>query len=429
MLDIKFIRENPELVKEGCKKKQVQVDIDRLLALDKKKREILQEVEKLRAQRNIITEKIAKDKTPELIERARKIKKEIALKENELKAIEPEYKELMYQIPNLPLEGVPEGKDESENITLRKVGKKPDFDFQPKPHWELGEDLGIIDTERAAKTSGTRFGFLKGKGALLEFALINLALEILTKEGFEPVVPPVLLKPEMMGKMGYLTLKTKEQEKEIWENEEVYFLRDDELVLAGTAEQIIGPMHANEIFEEKDLPKRYVGFSSCFRREAGAYGKDVRGIFRVHQFDKVEMFVFCKPENSVKEHNLLLSMEEKLMQALEIPYRVVQICTGDLGDPAAAKYDIEAWFPGQNEYRETHSTSNCTDFQARRLNIRYKNLKTNKLEFVHTLNGTALAIGRTILAILENYQQKDGSVKIPKVLQKYLGFQVITRKQ
>ncbi|MBL7156474.1 MAG: serine--tRNA ligase [Candidatus Pacebacteria bacterium] len=428
MLDIKFIREEPEKVKQACKAKQVQVDIDKLLEIDKKTRKVLQETETLKAQRNIITQEISKQKTLELIKQAQKIKEKINEREKILKNLNPEYQELLYAIPNPALDDVPEGKDESENVVLREVSEKTKLDFKPKPHWEIGEELDIIDTQRAGKVSGSRFGFLKGKGALLEFALINFALENLNKENFIPIIPPILIRPEMMGGMGYVKLKMTERDKKIWQGEEMYFLRDDDLLLAGTSEQMIGPMHSKEIFEEKDLPKRYVGFSSCFRREAGAYGKDVRGILRVHQFDKVEMFIFSKPENAIKEHELMLSLEESLMQKLEIPYRVVKMCTGDLGDPAASKYDIEAWFPGQNEYRETHSTSNCTDFQARRLNIRYRDSKDNELKFVYMLNGTALAIGRTILAILENYQQKDGSVKIPNVLQKYLGFREVEKK-
>ena len=410
MLDIKFIRQNPEIVKDGCRKKQVKVDIDKLLALDEKRRKLMQIVEKLRFEKNEISEKMVREKQADLIEKAKKIKEEILKNEKLLKEIENDYQKLLYLVPNLPLASVPEGKDESENIVLREVGEIPRFDFKPKNHWEIGEALDLIDVKRAAKTSGTRFGFLKKEAALLEFALINFALENLLKESFIPLVPPVFIKPEMMRAMGYVERG----------EEEIYFLEKDNLYLIGTAEQIIGSMHANEIFDEKELPKRYLGFSTCFRREAGSYGKDTKGIFRVHQFDKLEMFVFCRPENSVREHQFLLSLEEKLMQKLEIPYRVVQMCTADLGDPAAAKYDIEAWFPGQGKYRETHSTSNCTDFQARRLNVRYRDSKTNKLEFVHTLNGTAFSIGRPILAILENYQQKDGSVKIPKVLQKYL---------
>ena len=334
-----------------------------------------------------------------------------------LKIVEKEFNELMYLIPNLPLEDVPVGIDDRDNVVLKEVGEKTQFDFQVKDHLLLGESLDIIDTQRAAKTSGARFGFLKNEAALLEFALVNFCLENLLKEGFTPLIPPVLIKPEMMRGMGYVERG----------GDEIYYIEKDNLYLIGTAEQIIGTMHAGETFEEKDLPKRYIGFSSCFRREAGSYGKDTKGIFRVHQFDKLEMFSFCKPEDSKKEHQFFLTIEERLMQSLKIPYRVLSICTGDLGDSAAAKYDIEAWLPSQNRYRETHSTSNCTDFQARRLGIRYKN-NNRKLNFVHTVNGTAFAIGRTIIAILENYQTKEGSVKIPDVLQKYIGKQEIIKK-
>jgi len=343
----------------------------------------------------------------EQIEKAKNLKEEIKSLEPELEKIEKEFNELFLRIPNLPLDDVPIGKDESENKVIREIGKKPKFNFEPKDYLELAEKLDIIDVKRAAKVSGTRFGYLKGGAVYLEFALIQLAFNELVKQGFCPVIPPVMIKTEMMKGMGYMERG----------GEEIYQLPKDDLVLVGTAEQSIGPMHADEVFDEKDLPKRYVAFSPCFRREAGSYGRDTKGILRVHQFDKVEMFIFCKPGDSVKEHKLLLSIEEKLMQLLKIPYRVLNICTGDLGDPAAVKYDIEAWMPGQNEYRETHSTSNCTDFQARRLNIRYK-AKDNKLNFVHTLNGTAFS-QRPILAIIENYQQKDGSIKIPKALQKY----------
>lgn len=414
MLDIKFIRQNPEIVKEGCRKKQVDVDINRLLELDEKRRKILQKIENLRHQLNIIS---TKKPGSIQIEKGRQIKEELKNLERTFRTIEKDFEELMFQVPNLPLPEVPEGKDETENVVLKTVGKIPKFNFKAKDYLDIAETLDLIDVKRAAKTSGTRFGFLKRGAALLEFALINLTLDILIKEEFIPLVPPVMIRPEMMKGMGYVERG----------GEEIYCIEKDNLYLIGTAEQIIGPMHANEIFEEKDLPLRYIGFSSCFRREAGTYGKDTRGIFRVHQFDKVEMFIFCKPEDSEKEHQFLLKMEEDLVQKLKIPYRIVQMCSGDLGDPAAAKYDIEAWFPGQGKYRETHSTSNCTDFQARRLNIRYRDSKTNKLQFVHTVNGTAIAIGRTILSILENYQQKDGSVKVPKILQKYLGFKLIKR--
>jgi len=419
MLDIKFIRENPNKVKEACKNKQVKIDVNELLKIDKEKREIQTELEKIFAQKNKASKEIskAKDKKEKqkIISEMRKTdKKGDKLKES-LKKIHKEFEALMYQVPNIALDDVPKGKSESDNVVMRKVGEKTKFDFNPKDYLEIAEKLDLIDVKRAAKVSGTRFGYLKNQAVLLEFALINLAFDALLKEGFTPIIPPVMIKSEKIRGMGYL---------EQADVEEAYYLPKDDLFLAGTAEQPIGTMHADEIFEEKNLPKRYLGFSSCFRREAGSYGKDTKGILRVHQFDKMEMFSFCKPENSIKEYKFLLEIEEKLMQLLKIPYRVLQICTGDLARPSAATYDIEAWMPSQNQYRETHSTSNCTDFQARRLNIRYRD-KNNKLNFVHTLNGTAFAIGRTLIAIIENYQQKDGTVKVPEALQKYLDFRVI----
>jgi seryl-tRNA synthetase len=414
MLDIKFIRQNPKIVKEACKNKQVRVDIDKLLEVDKKYRETLQALEKISAQKNRASKEITKTETE-------KEKRKIILKMKELdrnsdrlnknlKELEKELSDLMLKIPNLPFDDVPVGKDERENVVLKEVGEKRKFDFKPKDYLEIAEKLDIIDVKRAAKVSGTRFGYLKKEAVLLEFALINFAYDFLTKENFTPIVPSVMIKPEMARGMGY---------PEQFDGKEAYFVEKDNLFLVGTAEQSIGSMHSDEIFEEKDLPKRYLGFSTCFRREAGSYGKDTKGIFRVHQFDKIEMFSFSKPDDSKKENLFFLEMEEKLMQSLKIPYRVVQICTGDLGFPTAAKYDIEAWLPSENLYRETHSTSNCTDFQARRLNIRYRD-KAGKLYFVHTVNGTAFAIGRTLIAILENYQKKDGSIEVPEVLIKYL---------
>ena len=396
MLDIKFIRENSKKVKEGCQKKQVKVDIDHLLELDEQRRKFIQEIETLKSEKN----KLGKDE----IEKAKKIKKEIKKIEPKLGKVEKEFKKLMKQVPNLPLTEVPEGKDENDNKVLRQEGQKPKFNFPAKDYLTIAEKLDIIDIARAAKVSGTRFSYLKGEAVLLEFALIQLAFEVLTKEGFRPIIPPVMLNHKAMEGMGYLDRGA----------DEVYHLEKDDLYLVGTSEQSIGVMHMNEIFKEKDLPRRYVGFSTCFRREAGAYGKDTKGILRVHQFDKIEMFSFCSPDKSKEEHQLLLSIQEKLMKLLDLPYQVVQICAGDLGDPAANKIDIETWLPGQNQYRETHSTSNCTDWQARRLNIRYRD--KDGLKFVHTLNGTALAIGRMLIAIIENYQQKDGTFKAPKAL-------------
>ena len=413
MLDINFIRENPNKVKEACEKKQTKVDVDKVLELDKKKRELMTEMENLKAEQNKIS-RGGKDNNV-LIEQAKEIKGKIKEMEPELEKVEQELKVLLLQLPNIPFDDVPVGKDDSSNIIVRQVNKQPKFSFTAKDYMQLGKDLDLIDTERAGKVSGPRFGYIKNELALIEFALINLVMDTVKKQGFIPVIPPVMLKEEMARGTGYF---------EATDKNEAYFLPEDKMYLVGTAEQSLVAMHANEVLELKDLPKRYVAFSTCFRREAGSYGKDTKGILRVHQFDKLEMVIFCKPEDSKKEHQLLLSVEEKLMKALGLPYQVINICTGDLGGPAASKYDIETWLPSENKYRETHSTSNCTDFQARRLNIRYKD-QSGKMNFAHTLNGTAFAIGRILIMITENYQQKDGSIKVPKVLQKYCGFKVI----
>ncbi len=419
MLDIKFIRENPKKVKQACQNKQIKIDIDQLLKTDEKKRRIQTELEKIFAQKNKAGKEIskAKDKKEKkkIISKMQKIdKKGDKLKES-LKKIDKKFEILTYQVPNTPLDDVPVGKDENDNVVMRKVGEKTKFDFKPKGYMEIAEKLDLIDVKRAAKVSGTRFGYLKNQAVLLEFGLINLAFDTLVKEEFIPIIPPVMIKSDKIRGMGYL------EQSDV---EEAYYLPKDDLFLAGTAEQPIGTMHADEIFEQRNLTKRYLGFSTCFRREAGSYGKDTKGILRVHQFDKIEMFSFCHPDKSAQEHQFILSCQEKLMKLLKIAYQVVQICTGDLARPSAATYDIESWIPSENRYRETHSTSNCADFQARRLSIRYRD-KNNKLKFVHTLNGTAFAIGRTIIAIIENYQQKDGSVKVPEVLQKYTGFKEI----
>jgi len=421
MLDINFIRQNPNKVKEGCLKKGVKVDIEKLLEVEKKRREALQALEDMRAQKNKASKKISGTKNErekkKIILEMRELDENSDRLTKNLNGLEKEFNNLMLQIPNLPLDDVPVGKSDKDNVVLKEVGQKKKFGFKPKDYLELGESLDLIDVKRAAKASGTRFGYLKSEVVLLEFALINLAFDTLRKEGFIPIIPPVMLKSEMARSMGYI---------EQADREDAYYLPKDDLYLVGTSEQSIGVMHAGEIFTEKELPRRYAGFSTCFRREAGSYGKDTRGIMRVHQFDKVEMFSFCHPEESKKEHQFLLSMEEKLMQLLKIPYRVIKMCTADIAFPQAAKYDIEAWMPSQEQYRETHSTSTCTDFQARRLNIRYRD-REGKFNFVHTLNGTAFAIGRTLITLIENYQQKDGSIKIPEVLQPYLPFKEIRR--
>jgi seryl-tRNA synthetase len=407
MLDIKIIRKKPEIIQKSAKDKGIDIDINHILELDNKVRELDLIVQKLREERN----KAAKEKN---IEKGKQIKEKLDKEEKALNAVSEELTEWLYKIPNPAKKDVKVGKDESDNEILRKVGKIPEFKFKPKDHLELGERLNIIDVKSAAKVSGARFAYLKADAVLLEFALIQYGLETLIKEGFIPVIPPVLITKEITRGLGYM---------ENGGEEDMYHLEKDDLYLVGTAEHSLVPMHKDEIFNKKDLPKRYVGFSTAFRREAGSYGKDTRGILRVHQFDKLEMISFVEQGQDDKEHEYLLSLEEKLFKALEIPYRVVKMCTGDLGFPASRKYDLEAWMPGQNKYREITSVSTVTDFQSRRLNIKYQD--SGEKKYVNILNGTAFAIGRTIIAILENYQKEDGSIGVPKVLQKFLGKNVI----
>lgn len=407
MIDLKKLRENLEYFKKATAGKQRDPAlVDEVLKLDQQKREVLQKVESLRAERN----KLGK----EGIERGKQIKTDLSRLEADLSRVERKLKEVLWKLPNPAPAGVPIGKNEKENVELRKWGEISKFDFDPKAHWQLGESLDLIDTERAGKVSGTRFGYLKNEAVLLEVALFNFGLKRLIEKGFTPIFPPVMIKKEVMAALGYNN----------YGFDETYQIKDEDLVLVATAEHAIVPYFKDEILAEKDLPKRFVGFSGAFRREAGSYGKDAKGILRVHQFNKLEMVSFCRPEGSIKEHEFILGIEEELMQALKLPYRVVQMCTGDLGDPAAAKYDVEAWFPSENKYRETHSCSNCTNYQARRLNIRFKR-QTGEVEFVHILNGTAFS-ERPILAILENYQKADGTVVVPEVLRQFVGKDVIS---
>lgn len=412
MLDIKVIRENSEKVKMGIAAKQLDFGlVDRVLESYDNWTKKLQIYEKLKHEKKEI------DEQGKASGEGRIIKEKVKDAEIEVQKACTEYQEIEKQIPNLPADDVKIGKDETENEVLRKWGEVKAFDFPLKDHLELGGLLDIIDVERAAKISGTRFYFLKNNAVLLEFALIQLAFETLLKEGFAPIIPPVLIEKETMEALGYM---------EHGGEEDMYYLPKDDLFLVGTSEQSIVPMHKDEIFDERDLPKRYVGFSTCFRREAGSYGKDARGILRAHQFDKVEMVSYVKQGEGNREHDYLLSLEEKLLQLLGLPYQVVKMCTGDLGFPTARKYDIEAWIPSQGRYRELTSTSTTTDFQARRLNIKYR--EQDKKNYVNILNGTVFST-RPIIAILENYQQSDGSVLIPQVLQKYLGKEKITPKK
>ncbi|HUV71888.1 MAG TPA: serine--tRNA ligase [Clostridia bacterium] len=408
MIDIKKLREDPEFFRKATRAKNRDPQlVNKVLELDRKRREILQGVETLRAERN----KLGKED----IKRAKAIKAELKKLEVELAQLDTKLKDLAWKLPNPALADVPLGKDENSNIEVRKWGKIPKFDFSIKSHDQLGESLDVIDTLRAAKVSGTRFGYFKNEGVLLEMALLNLGFKFLLTKGFIPILPPVMIKTEVMSALGYNN----------YGFEDTYCLPEDNLCLVATAEHAIVPYLKDELLSEEDLPRRFVGFSTAFRREAGSYGKDTKGVLRVHQFNKLEMVSFVKPKESEKEHQFLLSLEEELMQRLKLPYRVVQMVTGDLGDPAANKLDIETWFPSEKRYRETHSVSNTTDYQARRLNIRFKGKDGS--DFVHILNGSVFS-ERPILAILENYQQADGSVKVPEVLQDYVGEGIISPK-
>lgn len=416
MLDINYILDNPQKVKDAAGSKGVSIDTTALNEKFAKYRDMSVEIQKLRAERNKSAKEIGSanpQNRQTLIDAATKLKAELDIKEEELKKLHLEIHPLIISIPNLPKDDVKVGKDESENDVIRKFKEPTKFSFKAKDHLTLGETLGIIDVERASKVSGSRFYYLKGDGVLLQFALRQLAFDLLLKEGFIPVLPPVLVKTETMRALGYM---------ENGGDEDMYQLPQDNLIMVGTSEQSIVPMHKNETLNEKDLPIRYVGYSSCFRREAGSYGKDTRGILRAHQFEKIEMVSYVKEGEDDKEHDFMLALEEKLLQAIEVPYQVVKMCTGDLGFPAARKYDLEGWIPSELKYRELTSTSTTTDFQSRRLNIRYRD--GDKTKFVNILNGTGFST-RPIIAILENNQLEDGSIKIPLALQKYMGKEFI----
>lgn len=410
MLSIDFIRDNLERVKESCRQRGVDLDFDSFVREDDQRRSIIQKAEDLRRQRNELSQNKKPDQT--IIAQGQKLKEEIKKAEAELKEAEEKVNRFVEEVPNVLMLQVPTGTSEVDNVVLRSWGKPPEFDFEFKSYLELGEKLNLIDISRAARMAGSRFNYLKNELVLVQFALLNLVYKIAQEFEFQPVIPPVMIKPELMESMGYKDLK---------ENN-IYLIEKDQLNLVGTSEQSIAAMYQDEILDE--LPHRFVGYSTCFRREAGSYGKDLKGILRVHQFDKAELFSFCHPEESAKEHELLISIEEKIMQSLELPYQVVLLCGGDLSKPSATTVDIETWLPSEGKYRETHSSSNCTDYQARGLNTRYRT-KDGKLDYLHTLNGTALAMSRILAVILENYQQPDGTVAVPKVLQDYLGFKVI----
>ena len=417
MLDVKMLRANPEEVRRALARRGSSTSIlDEFLGLEEERRRILTDVESMRAQRKKASDEIAVVKkaggdAEQAIAAMRTLGDSIKEREAALAEVEERLNVMLLEIPNLVLDDVPDGGEEN-SVVLRHVGTPREFDFPVKDHLDLGVALDLIDMERGAKVSGSRFAYLKGDLVLLQFALIRYGLDIVQAKGFRPVVPPVLVREEAMFGTGFFPT----------DRAQVYETVDGDC-LVGTSEVPLAAMHMQEFLEAEKLPLRYAGYSSCFRREAGAAGRDTRGILRVHQFDKLEMFSFCLPEQGAFEHELILAAEEEILQGLGIPYRVVNIAAGDLGAPAAQKFDCEAWMPGQQQYREVTSCSNCTDYQARRLDCRYRTDKGPR--FVHTLNGTGIAVGRTLIAIMENYQQADGSIAVPQVLQPLMGKDVL----
>ncbi len=424
MLEIKFVREHPEIVRKDLEKRNEKEKLewlDDLLKSDAEHRKLLQENQKLRQRRNEITEEInqlrkqGKDIKDKILE-AKGLPGKIKQSDEKIEELKNKIEYYLMRLPNILHESVPFGKDGNDNVVVKAWGKKPEFGFELKPHGELLQELGLANFDKAAEVSGHGFYYLMGDAALLELALINFAVDFLAKKGYTFVEPPLMLRREPYE--GVTDLKDFETM--------MYKIEDEDLLLIATSEHPIAAMLMNEVVDDEKLPLKFAGLSPCFRKELGSHSIDTRGLFRVHHFNKIEQFIFCKPEDSWKFHEELLGNAESIFQKLEIPYRVVNICTGDIGIVAAKKYDIEAWFPRENLYREVVSCSNCTSYQATRLNIKYR--KGEEKEFVHTLNSTAVATGRTLRAIVENYQQKDGSIKVPAVLQKYLGKKAIGKK-
>jgi len=412
VLDVRAIREDPEPFRRGLARRNLADAVDRILDADERRRKLTARVEELRATQNRTSKAIGRAEGDE----KRRLISEVAAVSTELKGLEPELVEaeaaleaLLAETPNVPHESAPDGFTDEDAVEVRRHGEPTAFGFEPRDHVALGELLGVLDTERGARTSGSRFVYLLGDLVHLQFALVRHALDILAAKGFLPVIPPVLVREEAM--YGTVFLPT--------DAVNLYVTAEDDLYLAGTSEVPLAAYRMGEIIDEADLPMRYAGYSTCFRREAGTYGKDMGGMFRVHQFDKVEMFSFCRPEDSWDEHEFMVGVEEEIVRGLEVPYRVVNIAAGDLGGAAAKKYDIEVWLPGQGRYRELTSCSNCTDYQARRLQTRVRR-SDGRVEPLHTLNGTATALSRTPIAILENHQREDGSVALPAALHPYL---------
>ncbi|MEX2108838.1 MAG: serine--tRNA ligase [Solirubrobacterales bacterium] len=414
MLDLKLIRSDPERVKAALARRAAAEAVDELLELDARRRGLLPDIEGAQAERKSLSKQVGEAKqrgedAEDLVQSVQKLKEKIESDKAELERIEADLARLTATLPNLPDPEAPEGMTEEDAVVLREVGEKPSFDFEPRDHLDIGTELGLIDMEAAAKLSGTRFAYIKGDLVLLEMALVRFALDLVRGEGHEPVIPPVLVREEALYGTGFLP----------GDRDQIYEVPKDELFLVGTSEVSLASLHAEQILGANELPLRYAGFSTCFRREAGASGRDTRGIFRVHQFDKVEMFSFVEPSESAAEHERLLAIEERILTELEIPYRVVDVAAGDLGASAARKFDCEAWIPSQDRYREVTSCSNTTDYQARRLGCRYRPADGETPNTVHTLNGTAVAVGRTIIALIENRQDGEGGFTLPNTLHSY----------
>ncbi len=420
MLDPRFVRDNIDIVKTSLNSRNYKLALNDFLKFEEERRSLQREADELKNKRNVVSEEIGKMRSQKqdassLIEEMKGVSDAIKELDEKIRALEEKIEEFLLNVPNIPHESVPVGKDETENIELRKWGEPRQFDFEPLNHWDIGEMLGIIDFERAAKIAGARFSLTKGYGAKLERSLMNFMLDLNTSKGYKEVLPPIIVNRDSMRGTGQLPKFEME----------LFKIVDPEFYLIPTAEVPLTNIHRNEILNEKDLPIYYTAYTPCFRREAGSYGKDVRGLIRQHQFNKVELVKFVKPEDSFNELELLTANAEDILQKLGLPYRVVALCTGDIGFSAAKTYDLEVWLPGQQKYREISSCSNFTDYQARRANIRFKREGKKGTEFVHTLNGSGLAIGRTLVAVLENYQQKDGSVIVPEALRTYMGVEVI----
>jgi seryl-tRNA synthetase len=416
MIDVAILREDPDLLRQSLALRGSGISVSELVELDRSRRSLRSEAEQLRAAQKEAGRKIAQlqgaDKQA-AIANAKTLSDEYQRLIGLADEADAAFRERWIRVPNLVDDSVPEGMTDEDAVEIERWGEPPSFPFEALDHQQLGDVLDLIDVERGARTSGSRFGYLKGKAVLLEMGLVRWVMDVLIDEGFTPMAPPVLVREHALFGTGFFPD----------DDEQVYAVEKDELYLVGTSEVPLAAYHADEILDVEDLPIRYAGFSTCFRREAGTYGKDTRGIFRVHQFDKVEMFSFCHPDESWREHERILNVEKRIVRGLDLPHHVVNIPAGDLGASAAKKYDIEAWFPSMGTYREITSCSNTTDFQARRLAIRFKGDAGNEL--VHTLNGTAVAVGRTILAILENNQREGGTVVVPEVLRPYVGFDVI----